>query len=252
MNAYIRSIRRIATGPDDGVPGMLSPLFCLWRALPALRRHAVRRVLLKQIYFTSNQAGYLVSVIGFAMGAIVVLQLHDEYGQSWETALRVLGRLGFNELAPLLGSLIMVARSSSAIASELVNMRASGEFRCLVNHGIDIAEYLLLPRVLGMTLSALVLSGCLGLFSLAGGIIFSAGWDAGYQVAQIERMLEPAWVLVCMGKSALFGCAAATLACAVGLVTRPLPTEIPKAASRAVFIGIMMLFIIDFAWSLLP
>lgn len=231
---------------------MLHPLFGLWRALPALRNHAVRRVLLKQIYFTSNQAGYLVSLIGFSLGAIVVLQLHDQYGQSWETALRVLGRLGLNELAPLLGSLIMVARSSSAVASELVNMRANGEFRCLLRHGIDVPGYLLLPRVLGMTLSAMVLSGCVGLFALAGGIIFSAGWDAGYQVAQIERMIQPGWIVACLAKSALFGAGAACFACGVGLTTRPLPTEIPKAASRAVFIGILMLFVIDFFWSLLP
>ena len=241
----------IRTGlPRNFMRQTLFPLLCLWRTLPALRSHAVRRVLLKQIYFTSNQAAYLVCAIGFALGSIVVLQIHDQYGQSWETALRVLGRLGLSELAPLFGSLIMVARSSSAVASELVNMRAGGEFRCLTHHGIDISEYLLLPRVLGMTISAMVLSGCIALFSMTGGIIFSAGWDAGYQVAQIERMLSPGLILICMTKSGLFGGAAALLACAIGLLTRPVPTEIPKAASRAVFFGIMLLFLIDFIWSL--
>lgn len=227
------------------------PLLGLWRTVPALRSPAVRRVLLKQIYFTSNQAAYLVALIGFALGAIVVLQLHDVYGQSWESSLRVLGRLGMNELAPLLGSLIMVARSASAVASELANMRANGEFRCLARHGIDVAEYLLLPRVLGMTVSAVVLSGCMALFALVGGIIFSAGWDAGYQIAQVERMVQPGWILVCLGKSAVFGFSAGVFACGVGLITKPLPTELPKAASRAVFIGILMLFVIDFVWSLI-
>lgn len=227
------------------------PLLSLWRTVPALRYRAVRRVLLKQVYFTSNQAAYLVALIGFALGAIVVLQLHDVYGQSWESSLRVLGRLGMNELAPLLGSLIMVARSASAVASELANMRAHGEFRCLAWHGIDVAEYLLLPRVLGMTISAVVLSGCMALFALVGGIIFSAGWDAGYQIGQVERIVQPDWILVCLGKSAVFGFSAGVFACGVGLITKPLPTELPKAASRAVFIGILMLFIIDFVWSLI-
>jgi phospholipid/cholesterol/gamma-HCH transport system permease protein len=53
----------------------------------------------------------------------------------------------------------MVARSSSAVASELAHMRANGEFRCLARHGIDIGGYLLLPRMLGMTFAAIVLSG---------------------------------------------------------------------------------------------
>ena len=215
-----------------------------------LRSPAARRVLFKQAYFTGNEAGLLVALIGFALGAIVVLQLHDEYGQSREVALRILGRLGLNELAPLLGSIVMVARSSSAVASELAHMRANGEFRCLARHGIDIGGYLLLPRMLGMTFAAIVLSGCMALFALTGGMIFSSGWEAGYQVLQIERMLQPKWILVCLAKSGLFGFSSAYLACKVGLMTPALPTEIPKAASRAVFYGILMLFALDFAWSM--
>lgn len=226
------------------------PLLNIWRKPLALRNPAVRRVLLKQIYFTSNETARLVSLIGFALGATVVLQLHDQYGQSWDTSLKVLGRLGMNELAPLLGSLIMVARSASAVASELATMRANGEFRCLIRHGVDIGEYLLLPRILGMTVSAVVLAGCMALSALVGGIVFSSGWDAGYQVLQIERMVQPGWIFACIGKAALFGFTSACLACGVGLATPPMPTEIPKAASRAVFFGILTLFALDFVWSL--
>lgn len=229
----------------------LSPLFALWRSWPLLRHPPVRRVFLKQIYFTGNEAGWLVAMIGFALGATVVLQLHDEYGQSWDTALRILGRLVMNELGPLLGTLIMVARSSSAVANELANMRAHGEFRCLERHGIPCEHYLLLPRVAGLTVAAMILSGCLALFALAGGLVFSAGWHAGYQLLQLERVLQPVWVAVCLGKSLLFGMSTALLTCAVGLLTPPLPTEIPKAASRAVFGGILTLFLIDFCWSLI-
>lgn len=226
-------------------------LYSLAKMPFALMNPAVQRVLLKQIYFTSNETARLVSLIGFAMGAIVVLQLHDQYGQSWDTSLRVLARLGLLELSPMLGALIMLARSASAVASELANMRGNGEFRCLTRHGIDVSEYLLLPRIVGMTISAAVLAGCMALSSLVGGILFSAGWDAAYQLQQVERMLEPIWVLTCLAKSALYGFAGACLACYVGLTTIPIPTEIPKAASRAVFYGILMLFAIDFAWSLL-
>lgn len=226
-------------------------LFLLLRAWPMLRHPPVRRVFLKQIYFTGNEAGWLVALIGFTLGATVVLQLHNEYGQSWDTALRVLGRLVMNELGPLLGTLIMVARSSSAVANELVNMHAHGEFRCLERHGIPCEHYLLLPRVAGLGVAAMILSGCLTLFALAGGLVFSAGWGAGYQLLQLERILQPAWIVVCLGKALLFGVSAALLTCAVGMLTRPLPTEIPKAASRAVFFGILTLFLIDFGWSLI-
>lgn len=189
-------------------------------------------------------------MIGFALGATVVLQLHDEYGQSWDTALRILGRLVMNELGPLLGTLIVVARSSSAVANELANMRMHGEFRCLELHGIPCEHYLLLPRVAALAVAAMILSGCLALFALAGGVAFSSGWHAGYQLLQLDRMLLPAWIAVCLGKSLLFGLCTGLLTCAVGVLTPPLPTEIPKTASRAVFFGILALFLMDFLWSL--
>ncbi|MBM5575448.1 ABC transporter permease [Deefgea sp. CFH1-16] len=216
----------------------------------ALARPPVRRVLLKQIYFTANEAVWLVAITGFALGATVVVQLHEEYGQSRDAALRLLGSLSFVELSPLLACLMMVARSASAMAIELASMRISGEVAALRRMGISIESYLLLPRVLGMTLAAVVLAGVMSLASVLGGVLFATGWDASYQIFALERMLRWHEVLICLLKAASFGLVAGVVSIYAGFSVPLQVSEIPKAASRAVLRGLLALFVLDFCWAL--
>ncbi|WP_148715629.1 MlaE family ABC transporter permease [Chitinolyticbacter meiyuanensis] len=226
------------------------PLPTVLTSLLELRRPPVRRVLLKQIYFTGNEAAFIVLLIGFALGGIVVSQLHDQYGQSREAAQRLLAMLSFREITPLMVGLVLIARSSSAVASELASMRVHGELRSLMRFGIDPVAYLILPRVLGMTIASALLGFLLATSVQIGGAVFASGADVSYELLQVDRVLTPGMVLTCLGKSALFGMAASLVACVVGLRAKPYVTEIPKASSRAVVRGLIAVFLIDLVWSL--
>ncbi|WP_035055315.1 ABC transporter permease [Andreprevotia chitinilytica] len=220
-------------------------------ALADLRRWPVRRVLLKQIYFTGVEALLMMLIVGFVLGGIVVSQLHDQYGQSREASLRLLASLTFSELSPLFTALILVARSSSAVASELAAMKVHGELSSLARMGIPLASYLIVPRLVGMTISAAALALYLALAALLGGVVLSSGWDITYQVVLLDRIMQPSMLIVCVCKGALFGFIAVVLACWVGLSAQPYVTEIPKASSRAVMRGLLAVFLLDFGWSLL-
>ncbi|MDR3429153.1 ABC transporter permease [Silvimonas sp.] len=222
----------------------------LFRPLAGLQRAAVRRVLLKQIYFTGNEAAFLILLIGFALGGIVVAMLHGQYGQSQESSLRLLASLGFREISPLLAAIILVARSSSAVASELATMQVHGEIRSLYRMGIPLGAYLIVPRVLGMTIACIGLSFYLAVAAQLGGAVLGAGADVTYQVIEFDRMLSLEQVLTCLAKAALFGAAASLLACYVGLRVGPYVTDIPKASSRSVVRGLSAVFVLDFMWSL--
>ena len=216
--------------------------------LNVLARPPVRRVLYKQVYFTANEAAWLVAITGFALGAIVVEQLHGQYGQSREMALRLLGSLSFVELSPLLASLMMVARSSSAVAIELASMRVAGEVQELERMGLSVTAYLLLPRILGMAIAAVILTATMALASVAGGILLASGWDASYQILALERMLRMQEVLLCLAKATSFGLFAGALACHAGFSVAMQPSDVPKAASRAVLRGLLALFVLDLIW----
>ncbi|WP_348945163.1 ABC transporter permease [Chitinibacter sp. FCG-7] len=223
----------------------------LLRAFSGFARAPVRRVYLKQVYFTANEAAWLMFFIGFALGGIVVAQLHGQYGQSRDAAMRLLGSLTFTELAPLLTVLIVMARSASAIAIELATMRINGEVRELERMDIAVSSYLIFPRVMGMMSSAVLLTACMALGAMLGGVLMIAGWDASYQVLALERILKMEEVLLCLAKAASFGLAGGILACQAGLNVQLSATEIPRAASRAVMRGLFALFALDLCWAFL-
>ncbi|XZG68847.1 ABC transporter permease [Chitinibacteraceae bacterium HSL-7] len=214
----------------------------------ALARAPVRRVLAKQIYFTGIEALPIVLLLGVALGGILVNVLHGQYGQSTAFTLKLLAQVCFSELAPLLVAMTLIARSSSAVASELASMRIHGELRSLQRMGIDLVEYLVVPRVIGVSFSAGALGLMLAVAAQVAGMVFASGFDVRYGLLQVEQMLGVQAIVVCVVKSMLFGAVAVLVAIVAGWRAQPLVTEIPRASSRAVVWGLAAVFLAELVW----
>ncbi|MFZ5561861.1 MAG: MlaE family ABC transporter permease [Pseudomonadota bacterium] len=214
-------------------------------------RAPVRRVLARQLYFTGLESLNLVLLIGIAVGAIIVSQLHFGFGQSGAETLRLMSGLMLRELAPLLTALILIARSSSAMASELAVMRVNNEVWMLKQFGVNPVHYLVLPRVAGMLLASVLLAIYLAVAALLTAAVMVSGANAAGELRLLGEALPITHVLVGAGKTALFGVAIAAIACRAGLRAGNAMTEIPRAASRAVVSSLLVVFVIDALWSLL-
>lgn len=214
-------------------------------------RAPVRRVLARQLYFTGLESLNLVLLIGIAVGAIIVSQLHFGFGQSGAETLRLMSGLMLRELAPLLTALILIARSSSAMASELAVMRVNNEVWMLKQFGVNPVHYLVLPRVAGMLLASVLLAIYLAVAALLTAAVMVSGANAASELRLLGEALPITHVLVGAGKTALFGVAIAAIACRTGFRAGDAMTEIPRAASRAVVSGLLVVFVIDALWSLL-
>ncbi|MCD6061691.1 MAG: hypothetical protein K0R03_1328 [Moraxellaceae bacterium] len=214
-------------------------------------RAPVRRVLARQLYFTGFESLGLVVLIGIAVGAIIVSQLHYSIGQSGTETLRLMSTLLLSELAPLLTALILIARSSSAMASELAAMRVNNEIWMLTQFGVNPVHYLVLPRVTGMVLASLLLAIYLAIAALLAGSMMIAGANAFSELRLLGETLVIGSIVGGLCKTALFGLAIAAIACHTGFRSGGAMTEIPRAASRAVVSSLLVVFVIDALWSLL-
>lgn len=210
----------------------------LWRA-------PVRSVLVRQLYFTGVESLGLIVLIGIAVGAIIVNQVHFQVGQSGAETLRLLALITINELAPLLTALILIARSSSAMASELAAMQVHGEILTLQRMGIPVGHYLVLPRVTGMVLASLLLSLYFAVLALLAAALLVGGRNGPHELLLLADSLPLATVLEGVFKSLLFGAAIAFMACRAGLKATQGMTEIPKAASRSVIGSLLAVFALD-------
>lgn len=219
--------------------------FGVIRALPQLSLEQVRRVLYKQVYFSGFEALTLIVIVAMAIGGIIVGQLHFTFGQSGEGALQMLALILLGELAPVLIAIIMIARSSSAMASELAAMKVNGEIRNLQRMGIDPAVYLVMPRVLGLMLSSLMLTIYLAFIAIVTGAVIVAGKSALVELVLLLANANVVLLLTCLLKSMVFGWAMASVACQRGLAAGSDFNDIPKAASAAVIRCLLVVFVLD-------
>lgn len=217
-------------------------------ALPIVFKWPVRKALLKQLYFTGIQSFVPISLIGLLAGVIMVMQVSNLVGRNEVLTLQVLIWTVVRELGPLLTAIVIVGRSSSAIATELAAMQVNGEVKSLQRMGVSPAAYLVLPRILAMTVSSTVLTFYFQVVAIGTGMIVTA-WNIDVSLlGEIDlffEMLSFQEIFAAFLKSVCFGALVSVVSCYHGLSVRRAMTEIPVAASRAVMRSLLAVFACD-------
>ena len=207
----------------------------------AKRRHVSLRVLVMQIYFTFAQAMGIVAMLALGIGAAVSLLglgFLEGIGQQ-QLIYFLLITLVTRELGPLLIAFIIIARSATAIATEVAGMVISHEVEAYISIGIDPIEHLAVPRFLGVTVSLLLLNVFFSVFGLAGSfvivqILHPLPLPAGYYFGSLIQNLTLADLGIVAAKSLAFGMIISTVAITEGLAVERASTEVPVAGLRAV------------------
>jgi phospholipid/cholesterol/gamma-HCH transport system permease protein len=212
------------------------------------RRQTAGPVLVAQILYTGVNALSIVTMVAVAIGAIIIaegLSILPQFGQGG-LIYTILVLVITRELGPLLTAFIIIARSATAIATELGTMVASHEIEAYVAVGVDPIAYLVVPRFLGVTISAVVLNVY---FNIAGLIasFFISQLLRPTQFAEYFRNLIGALQVVdvvsSMVKSLVFGAVISTVATFQGFRVQTSTTEIPVVAIRAVGQAFVLCFI---------
>ena len=217
-------------------------------ALPVVIKWPVRKAMLKQFYFTGIQSVGPVSVMGFLAGLIMVMQVSNLVGRNELLTLQVLIWTMVRELGPLLTAIVMVGRSSSAIASELAAMQVNGEIKSLRRMGISPVAYLVVPRMLAMTITSSVLTFYFQVVAIGTGMVVTA-WNIDVsligEVGHFFEMLSYLEIFAALLKSICFGMLVSVVSCYYGLTVKRAMTEIPVAASHAVMRSLLAVFACD-------
>jgi MFS superfamily sulfate permease-like transporter len=147
-----------------------------------------------------------------------------------------------------LAAIIIIARSSAAIASELALMKTRQEMSSLTRMGISPQDYLLVPRIAGVTLAVLALTIYFQVVAIGGGLAISAMYQNVAYLDQVGRFLQTVKLsefAVVAFKGCLFGLAISTISCYNGMQAQPSVTEVPKVAIRAVLQSLLFVFTLD-------
>ncbi len=216
--------------------------------LPALGRWPVRQVLLKQLYFTGTESLFTINIVGFLLGLIVITQINNLVGRNELLTIQIMVWIIVRELGPLLTAIVIIGRSSSAFASELSAMQVNGEIKTLRCMAISPISYLVLPRVLAMTLASIALTFYFQVIAISAGMVITTlrmDIALSSQIFNFFEIIGFNEIAASFLKSALFGILVSVVSCYHGLRYKTAMTEVPQAVSQAVIRSLMAVLVAD-------
>lgn len=213
-------------------------------------RHVSSMVIFRQILFTGYEALPLISFLALAIGGLVILQgtnLLSGFGQGiWVHIILV--TVVVNELSGILTALVVVARSGTAISTELGNMRVRREIDLIESFGISPISYLVVSRVIGVVVAMVVLVLYFNLVAVLGGWLFSRMFNQlefRTFMSDFLSVLKIPHLIAGFIKSVCFGLIISMISAYQGMSVRHASTEVPQRTIKAVVISIFAVILCD-------
>src|SRR6058998_2316586 len=151
-------------------------LVLLWRTLKALPRTLrQRQKIYDQLFEIGNASLLMACILALFIGGVIALQTGPVLAERGLQS-NLGGLVGISickELAPVMMSVLIAGRIGSAMAAEIGSMRVYQEIDALRTMNINPVHYLVLPRLVAITIALPILV----LFSI------QVGWMGGALVA---------------------------------------------------------------------
>ncbi len=244
-------IRRSVTGAGF----TLELLFCtLWR-LP----HLVRKIrfTLDQMFASGVRTIPVVMVVAVFAGMILSLQTGIElkrYGQ--HTLIGNIVAISMcREMGPFITALILAATVGSAMAAELGTMNVSEEVMALEVMSIDPLRFLVLPRIVALSLMCPLLTIFADIIGILGGSIVASvhlGVSFSFYLNSARESLTtigsglPKDVYVGLFKAWVFGITIAAVGCSCGLRAEGGAMGVGSAVRQAVKSSFLLIIIFGY------
>ena len=203
------------------------------------------------MYRMGNRSLPIIALTAFFVGGIMVVQA-GVFVQRFNAAGLVGWGAGFaifREIGPMLIALMFSGRVGSNNTAELATMTVTEQLDGLRALAIDPIHYLVVPRVVAMTLCLLCLVIIGDLIALYGGALFAMLLlDLEYSTLYYSLIENLGWMDFVHGlvKAAVFGAAIAITSCYFGVSVKGGAIGVGKAVNAAVVAAAVSIVLLDF------
>src|SRR5207248_329939 len=208
----------------ENIGEMLALLWRTLEALPLMWRH--RQKVYDQLFEIGNASLLMACILSLFIGGVIALQtgpLLAERGLSGYIG-GIVGNAICKELAPVIISILIAGRIGSAMAAEIGSMRVYQEIDALRTMNINPIHYLVLPRLIAISIALpmlvifAILVGWLG-----GAVVAAANYriDIGFQAffQNLRDVVDIPDVANGVFKSFCFAVVIGVVSCHQGLIT---------------------------------
>jgi len=229
-------------------------LVLFWRTLCALpqtwrQRHKVA----DQLFEIGNASLLMACILSLFIGGVITLQMGPvlaERGLANYVG-RVVGISMSKELAPVMMAILIAGRIGSAMAAEIGSMQVYQEIDALRTMNINPVHYLVLPRLVSISIALPILV----MFSIL------VGWIGGAIVAVVNQEIGVSFTTFFtdlrayvdlkainhgLCKSFVFAVSTGTISCHQGFQTMGGPRGIGRSVTKAVVNSIVLILILDY------
>jgi phospholipid/cholesterol/gamma-HCH transport system permease protein len=221
------------------------------RSLPLVWRQ--RQKVFDQLFEIGNASLLMVCVLSFFIGGVLAL-LTGPVLVERGVANAVGGLVGISmckELAPVMMSILIAGRCGSSMAAEIGSMRVYQEIDALRTMNINPIPYLVLPRLVAISIALPVLVVFSIFVGWCGGALVAANnykIDVSYQpfLQNLRETVELGDVANGLIKSFVFALVIAIVSCHQGFQTIGGPRGIGRSVTKAVVNSIVMIVILDY------
>ena len=190
----------------------------------------------------------IVGLIGFLIGMIFafvgVMQLRD-FGAGIYTANLVAVAM-VREMAPIMTAIIMAGRTGAAYAAEIGTMKVNEEIDALSTLGIDPIDFLVLPRIMALTLVMPFLTMYASVMGIAGGMFVGLSMLDTTIVQYFNQTADSLELNTLFGglfKSLVYGSLVALAGTQQGMACGDSAMAVGQATTTAVVRGIVLIVV---------
>lgn len=206
--------------------------------------------LVTQIILMGVGGVFIVSLLSFLLGMTMAFQGAVQL-QRFGAGVFVADMIGVSmvrELAPLMTAIILTGRTGASIAAELGTMRVRSEIDALTTMGINPVRFLILPRLLGITVAGPALT-LIGTFvGILGGMMVAALTldmpAVTFWIRMVDRLSLGDFVHG-LSKSVVFAWIIGFTGSHLGMRTGGDASSVGGATTRTVVVSIFLIIMVD-------
>jgi phospholipid/cholesterol/gamma-HCH transport system permease protein len=227
-----------------------------FEAIMSPRRELPWPAFAHQIEETGLTALPIVGLLAFLLGITLAYQGADQlkrFGAQIYT-IDFLGVGFLRELGGLVTAIIIAGRSGSAFTAQIGSMKVNEEIDAMETIGLNIAEVLFLPRVLGLVIALPLLTFFADVVGIIGGMVMTY-FDLGVTIPGFMRELSGAitakTLLVGLIKAPVFAFVIALVGCFEGMKVEGNAESVGRQTTRSVVESIFLIIALDAVFSVL-
>ncbi len=247
IHAGLASVREVAQLAAD--------VFAASAAALVDRRGHRRGAVVEQAVLIGLDAVGVIGLLSFIIGLILSLQAAAQ--------LRLVGANIFvadlvavsmvREMGPIMTAVLIAGRSGSAMAAEIATMKVSEEIDALRTMAIDPVRYVVVPKLLAITLVSPLLVTLSTLIGIFGGLLVAVGYLHIPVIAYVNEsinVLRAQDILSGLAKSVVFAWLIAVISSHCGLRATGGAEGVGRETTRSVVASIFAVIVADVLFSL--